>query len=233
MMNTIIDIRKKALRLDLKHYCKRGHAWESAENWERFLSVHFFMDFDFFDKKVVLEVGCGAYGAIHYIPCFRVGIDPLCSAHNDIYKRHSIFTHHVEGIGELLPFKKEVFDVTVSFNAIDHGISPEKVIKEVKKVLRPGGIFLLHVHTFNLPSFVRFILFIVDRPHPHHLSNKEVLLCLRSAGFRVNHLKIDKICIKSSFIDFIKRFDKGSSKTFIASVLGIRNSFYTCERGEK
>lgn len=226
-----VNVWRKALNIDLKHYRKRKVRWESAESWERFISEYFSMNFDSFKDKRILEIGCGAFGAIHYInaPCFRVGIDPLCYAHNDIYKRRSTHTHHVTGIGEYLPFKKEIFDLVISFNVIDHGISPENVINEAKRSLKKSGLFLLHMYTFNLPKFIRSKLWIIDKPHPHHLSDREILLYLKNAGFNTEYHNTDKMSIKYSFSNFITQFDRHSLKYFVASLLGIKNSVYRCK----
>jgi len=44
---------------------------------------------------------------------------------------------------ENLPFKTDRFDYVLSFSALMNAENPEGVIKEVKRVLKPGGIFII------------------------------------------------------------------------------------------
>ena len=47
-----------------------------------------------------------------------------------------------EGIGESIPYADASFDVVVSDNVLEHLDEPVAVFREVRRVLRPGGIFL-------------------------------------------------------------------------------------------
>jgi len=47
-----------------------------------------------------------------------------------------------EGVGEKIPYDDDSFDVIVSDNVLEHLDNPVEVFREVRRVLRPGGIFL-------------------------------------------------------------------------------------------
>ena len=47
-----------------------------------------------------------------------------------------------EGLGESIPYADASFDVVVSDNVLEHLDDPVSVFREVRRVLRPGGVFL-------------------------------------------------------------------------------------------
>jgi SAM-dependent methyltransferase len=49
----------------------------------------------------------------------------------------------VRGTGELLPIRTGVIDVVLAFWSINHAADPARVFRQVRRVLRPGGRFLL------------------------------------------------------------------------------------------
>lgn len=47
------------------------------------------------------------------------------------------------GFGEEIPYENETFDIVLSNNVMEHLKNPDTVFLEVKRVLKPGGHFLL------------------------------------------------------------------------------------------
>jgi len=109
-------------------------------------------------NKFVVEIGGGPIGVIADLHCARKQIvDPL----TEEYKKYWSCPYHIKGVGEALPFKNDEIDLVVITNALDHCQSPEIVLWEIKRVLRPGGWLAIH-NTINLASI---------HPHPGHLLN--------------------------------------------------------------
>jgi SAM-dependent methyltransferase len=51
--------------------------------------------------------------------------------------------------GEGLPFENEQFDVVVSDNVIDHAQDPPRIVDELIRVLRRGGLLFFSVNTHH------------------------------------------------------------------------------------
>lgn len=153
----------------------------SEWSWEKEVSSFGIQGLDYIVKKddeIVLEVGCGPFGMIHYLTkgAIRIGLDPL-SYH--LLKRGFFSTssniRHIAGMGEFLPFKSDTVDVIICFNVLDHMQSPLHAVKEIRRVLKKGGRFFLILNTippgFNfLAPFLRYL----DKPHPHHLTHRDI-----------------------------------------------------------
>ena len=101
----------------------------------------------FVANKVVLDVACGAgYGSNYLITCGAkevLGVDlsknAIEYAKNHYSKKNLYF---LQGNAVSLPFHNNFFDVVVSFETIEHINEYEKYLEEIKRVLKPRGIFI-------------------------------------------------------------------------------------------
>ncbi|HMJ33088.1 MAG TPA: methyltransferase domain-containing protein [Baekduia sp.] len=99
----------------------------------------------------VLDVGCGpAPSMLAFRGAELHGIDPLADGYASVgfpLKLWSTmgFTYH-NARAERMPFPDAHFDAVVSVNAIDHVDDFAATAQEIRRVLRPGGAFRMHVH---------------------------------------------------------------------------------------
>lgn len=63
---------------------------------------------------------------------------------------------------EGLPYSSSLFDICVCEQVLEHLESPEKVIEEMVRVLRPGGLMIVGVPIFP-PGIAQFRAFAVDK----------------------------------------------------------------------
>ena len=97
----------------------------------------------------VIEVGSGAHGLIF---CFdgerRVGVDPLAVDYSRLFPRWQRRAPTVAAVGESLPFRNHSFDVVICDNVVDHAESPSRIVRELVRILVPGGLlyFTVNIH---------------------------------------------------------------------------------------
>lgn len=126
--------------------------------------IHAFAQFTRWRGKKVLEVGCGA--GTDFIQFARAGADvygvDLASKSieltNTRLKLYGLKGNVREADSETLPFEENMFDLVYSWGVIHHTPDTEKAIKEIYRVLKPGGkIVIMIYHKYSWAVFKIFI----------------------------------------------------------------------------
>jgi ubiquinone/menaquinone biosynthesis C-methylase UbiE len=114
------------------------------------------------ENSSFLDVGCGAgyslMKAHTELGCSIQGIDPAPGAHgvgryaSDEWKSLPI----LKGSAEELPFEDNSFDVVYSSHVLEHVVSEEKALIEMKRVLKPEGVLIIGMPTSSM-SWVALI----------------------------------------------------------------------------
>jgi SAM-dependent methyltransferase len=101
------------------------------------------------NRARVIEVGSGAHGLIFYFgAAFGVGVDPLAVEYARLFPAWQRCVPTIASLGEQLPFAEETFELVLCDNVVDHAESPSGIVKELVRVLAPGGFlyFTVNVH---------------------------------------------------------------------------------------
>jgi SAM-dependent methyltransferase len=101
------------------------------------------------DDARVIEVGSGAHGLIFFFGAGQgVGVDPLADHYAALFPVWQDRAATVAAYGEKLPFADETFDIVLCDNVIDHAENPGGIVKELARVLKPGGLlyFTVNIH---------------------------------------------------------------------------------------
>ena len=162
----------------------------------------------------ILEIGPGPIGIISFLKWGkeRYAVEPL----EDFFRNNATLValrnpkvKYVKGCGESLPFEDKEFSLVIIDNVLDHTQEPEKVLREIYRVLMKNGLmfFTVNIRT-NWGTFLHSILakLNVDKGHPHSYSPKSIQNILKKHGFKIlyeeheDYNKIKKIYLKSKKI---------------------------------
>lgn len=151
------------MRNDLTIYDKTADRWWSDEiRWVRTLKNLVPGRLAWFDRhidwrnKAVLDLGC-AGGFMAEALAARgaqvTGIDPATDA-IEAARTHArtggLQIAYEVGVGEALPYDTSSFDAVVCVDVLEHVTDLHKVLSEVFRTLRPGGVFLFDTINRNL-----------------------------------------------------------------------------------
>lgn len=145
----------KILRNDLTIYDDVAAQWWSDDiRWVRTLKNLVPGRLRWFDRhidwqgKQVLDLGC-AGGFMAEAMTERgaqvTGIDPAAQAIEAARARAEAIGQEIRydvGVGEALPYEDASFDAVVCVDVLEHVEDLARVLAEVSRVLRPGGLFL-------------------------------------------------------------------------------------------
>lgn len=132
--------------------------------------------------KMMLDLGCGPTGGLlmHVPDMDYVGLDFVHEYLADLRRGHSEigpweFSHRwwIQSLMEVLPFPDRSFDVVYSRHALEHSTNLKATLSEIKRVLKPGGIFI-----FCVPARV-------DDTEPAHITRwpaRKWLAAFRTVG---------------------------------------------------
>jgi SAM-dependent methyltransferase len=163
------------------HPQKLDQAGREDRAQKRLLAVHHSIDLA--DKRV-LEIGCGA-GFEVWLLSHHFGSDAWGV---DVVERRGWTTLADErthfalaDIGTDSPFDADSFDRVISFSVLEHVVHPYAVLREIYRILRPGGLAWLsaNLHRGPLASHLYRELYM---PFPHLLFTDDVI-----AQFRAKH----------------------------------------------
>jgi ubiquinone/menaquinone biosynthesis C-methylase UbiE len=123
--------------------------------------------FQDFREKDVLEIGCGiATDGLEFARngAKYVGVDLTLQSIEIARERFMLFgvpgRFEVANAEESLPFADSSFDHIYSFGVIHHSPNPEKIVRELHRVLRKGGTFTVMLYNRNSINYYIEIMFL-------------------------------------------------------------------------
>ncbi len=173
----------------------------SHTHYEYFFKEYFGLSDEDYLGKRVLDIGCGPRGSLEWAnqATERIGLDPLANFYAKLNK--TLNMKLLQGNAESIPFADGYFDVVTSFNSLDHVDDLEQAIKEIKRVTKSGGLFLLIADVHSQPTLCEPSAFdwsVVNRFEPEfviefqrHYEGERLYKSIR-AGVSFDHSNLKK-----------------------------------------
>lgn len=167
--------------------------------------IHSVAQFTRHHGKTLLEVGVGA-GTDHLqwaragARCYGVDLtDAAVEMTRQRLALHGLSSHLQRADAESLPFPDNFFDVVYSWGVIHHSTHPERVVKEILRVLKPGGMFIGMMYgRRSLKVLKTWIWFALLRGKPWMSAHQVLSRHVESPGTKAYTLKE----IKALFSEF-------------------------------
>jgi len=153
--------------------------------------------------KRVLDIGCGTGALIERMfaqwPDARFeGVDPAQGMVDEGAKRRP-FASFVKGVAEALPFPSHSMDLVVCSMSFGHWADKSVGLKEVRRVLKPQGLFCLVEHQsagWTLATLINWLMGSLADYRSEH----EVIQLAETAGLRNMETRItDQHVIVATF----------------------------------
>lgn len=149
VLNSVPWLGKKLKHSRELEYWKFRKEAEGALNnnlYEYYFTKHFDIEREFYRDKRILDVGCGPRGSLEWadLAIERVGLDPLVPSYRTLgIDKHAM--SYCAAPSEAIPFNDSHFDVVSCINALDHVDNVPCTVREIMRVIKPGGLLLLIV----------------------------------------------------------------------------------------
>lgn len=162
-----------------------------------------------FPQAHVLDMGCGA-GHASFVAagqCAQVTAYDLSSQMLEVVTAaakekglDNVATH--QGYAEALPFENESFDVVISRYSAHHWHDVGQALREVRRVLKPGGTFIImDIMSPGHPVrdiWLQTIEALRDTSHVRNYSSGEWLALFNDAGLTTRNLLTDRLTLEFS-----------------------------------
>lgn len=149
-----------------------------------------------------LDAGCGTGLILRHLPKGVIGID-INPRNIKKARLHAPLARIIEGDLEKLPFKENSFSTVVCTEVVEHQPNPNKLVKELKRVLQKNGRLIGSVPSKSPIWFLRFLSSTCPQGEPFHKNYKKDELIQLFKRFKI--LKLNKSILGMSYIFVLEK----------------------------
>jgi SAM-dependent methyltransferase len=198
--------------------------WKSQEQYYSYSRTDLI---PFVQKKPdkILDIGCGQglTGKLFketFKASFVAGVE-INPKVSEIAKSNLDEIHNLDLNNSSIPYLEDSFDLVILGDIIEHLIEPEKLLKEVYRLLKSDGQVVASIPNIrNIRVLIKLILLgdwryegfgVLDRTHLRFFTKKSAIILFNNAGFKILRLgrrfripeKILNILTFTIFKDFL------------------------------
>lgn len=158
---------------------------------------------DHFESKnlQIADIGCGGGFLTNYLAHKYTSVHGLDASESTLEvaksKDSTNSVNYVLGDAYSLPYSDNSMDVVCSMDFLEHVESPEKVVKECSRILKPGGLFFFHTFNRNFLSWLIVIKFmewfVPNTPKNLHVLHLFIKPSELKLMMEINKLRTEKI----------------------------------------
>lgn len=140
-------------------------------------------------KAPMLDAGCGTGLNLASMPVGSVGLD-MNPRNLELIRERLPQQKAIEGDVEAMPFPDGAFATVVCTEVLEHVPYPETALKEIRRVLEPGGLLIGSVPCHSMIWKLRFLSSTCPGDEPFHNEYRppEVRAMLESAGLGIDRI---------------------------------------------
>ncbi len=167
------------------YYGEKPFLYEKLDAFARFRLIKKIIK----KESIILDIGCGrglVLAKLKNIGCEVWGTE--LSEVSSKFARETLKLTILNKNLEDCAFNNDYFDVIIMFHSLEHLISPLIILKEVHRILKPGGILVVEVPRFDsiYSKIFKDKWFHLDVPrHLYHFNDRTLEKLLTTAGFNV------------------------------------------------
>lgn len=235
-------------RNDLEFYDRSADRWWDETSLVYALNHLNQPRFEYFDRYLknwqdirVLDVGCGGGFSCEWMArrgAIVAGVDQSAACIQSAKSHalsHALTIEYQQGFAENLPYPDSSFDCVVCVDVLEHVAHLEQTIKEIFRVLKPGGIFFFDTvnRTFKSKLMMIWLLEDVLREIPRgiHDWNKfikpeELAELMQTVGFHQIDFQGFNIFGETIWDNLLAYYRYKQTKHFSVSISSNRSLMY-------